>query len=112
MRPTQNPFSPKYLVLSGLLVLILCVSFGCSSSMSQKLNRLDLGMSPAQVKKVLGNDYIAKASTTDTNGLRLQMWEYTDKKTQDAYDIYFKDGVLALWGPRGRVDFPQLNLPK
>lgn len=80
--------------------------------MSQKLNRLDLGMSPAQVKKVLGSDYVAKASTTDTNGFRLQMWEYTDKKTQDSYCIYFKDGQLALWGPRGRVDFPQLNLPR
>ena len=80
--------------------------------MSKKLNRLDLGMSPAQVKNILGNDYIAKASTTDTNGLHLQMWEYTDKKTADIYCIYFKDGLLALWGPRGRVDFPQLNLPK
>jgi hypothetical protein len=112
MRSTQKQFSLKHLVGFGLLALFLCAGLGCSSSMSQKLNRLDLGMSPAQVKKILGNDYIAKASTTDTNGLRLQMWEYTDKKTQDIYCIYFKDGVLALWGPRGRVDFPQLNLPR
>ena len=102
----------KPLILFSLLASILCLGFGCSSSMSKRLNRLDLGMSEAQVKKVLGDNYIAKASTTDTNGSRLQLWEYTDKKTEDVYCVYFKDHQLALWGPHGRVDFPQLNLPK
>jgi len=102
----------KYLVLPGLLAMVLCASYGCSTSTAQKLNRLDLGMSQAQVKKILGNDYIAKASMTDTNGARLQMWEYTDKKTQDAYRVYFKDGQLAEWGSRGSLDFPVLTLPK
>ena len=102
----------KYLVLPGLLAMVLCTNYGCSTSTAQKLNRLDLGMSQAQVKKILGNDYIAKASMTDTNGARLQMWEYTDKKTQDAYRVYFKDGQLAEWGSRGSLDFPVLTLPK
>lgn len=102
----------KHLILPGLLAMVLCAGFGCSTSTAQKLNRLDLGMSQAQVKKILGNDYIAKASMTDTNGARLQMWEYTDKKTQDSYRVYFKDGQLAEWGTRGSLDFPTLTLPK
>jgi hypothetical protein len=102
----------KQFVHFALLAMVLCASFGCSTSTAQKLNRLDLGMSQAQVKKILGDDYIAKASTTDNSGARLQMWEYTDKKTQEAYRVYFKDGQLAQWGTRGSLDFPTLNLPK
>jgi hypothetical protein len=102
----------KNLVHFGLLAMVLCASFGCSTTTAQKLNRLDLGMSQAQVKKILGDNYIAKASTTDPNGSRLQMWEYTDEKTQDAYRVYFKDGQLAQWGTQSKLDFPELTLPK
>ena len=102
----------KHLVHSGLLAVILCAVFGCSISTAQRLNRLDLGMSQAQVKKILGDNYIAKASMTDTNGSRLQLWEYTDPKTQDDFRVYFKDGQLAQWGPKGNQDFPVLTLPK
>ena len=102
----------KQILLHGLLAMVLCAGFGCSTSTAQRLNRLDLGMSQPQVKKILGDDYIAEASMTDTNGSRLQMWEYTDKKTQDTYRVYFKDGQLAQWGTRSSLDFPVLTLPK
>ncbi len=80
--------------------------------MSKRLNRLELGMKPAQAKKILGDDYVVKASRTDANGATLQLWEYRDKKTEEAYSIYFKDGFLAQWGIPARQDFPELNLPK
>ncbi|MGA2788518.1 MAG: outer membrane protein assembly factor BamE [Verrucomicrobiota bacterium] len=102
----------KHLVFSGLLALILFAGFGCSTTTGQKLNQLDLGMSQAQVKKILGDNYIAKASTTDTNGVHLQLWVYTDKNTQEAYRVYFKDGRLAQWGSQDKLNFPELNLPK
>ncbi len=102
----------KFLVCFGFLALVICAGFGCSTSTAHKLNQLDLGMTQPQVRKILGDNYIAKASTTDTNGARLQLWEYTDKKTQDAYYVYFKDGELAQWGPRGKLDFPVLTTPK
>ena len=102
----------KNLVPASLLALVLCANFGCSTSTTLKLNRLDLGMSQTQVKKILGNDYIAKASTTDSNGARLQLWEYTDKTTGDTYRVYFKDGQLAQWGTKSNPEFPPLNLPK
>ncbi len=100
----------KYFISFALL--IICASFGCSTSTAKRLNRLDLGMSPAQVRNILGDNYIAEASMTDTNGERLQVWEYTDKKTQDVYRVYFKGGELAAWGPNGNLNFPVLTMPR
>jgi hypothetical protein len=102
----------KHFAYSGLLALILCAAFGCSTTTAQRLNQLELGMSPAQVKKILGDNYIAGASETDANGSRLQLWEYTDKKTQETFRFYFKDGRLAEWGSPNNMTFPTLNLPK
>ena len=102
----------RNLVPLSYLALSLLAGFGCATSTAHKLNQLDLGMSQAQVKKILGDDYIAEASTTDTNGSHLQLWKYTDKKTQDAYHVYFKDGELVQWGPKGKLDFPVLTSPK
>ena len=94
------------------LTLTLMLVAGCSSSFSKRLNRLELGMTQPQAKKILGDEYVVKASRTDTNGTVLQMWEFRDKKTEEAYNIYFKDGFLAQWGLPARQDFPELNLPK
>lgn len=95
----------------GLLLLAL-LGAGCSTPISKRLNRLELGMTQAQAKKILGDEYIVKASRTDANGAMLQMWEFRDKKTEEAYSLYFKDGFLAQWGAPARMDFPELNLPK
>ena len=102
----------KHLVHSGLLALLLCAGFGCSTTTAHKLNQLELGMSQTHVKRILGDNYIAGASTTDANGSRLQLWEYTDKKTDETYRLYFKDGMLAQWGSPNNMAFPALNLPK
>ena len=102
----------KILISFGVMTLILFVVIGCSTTTGEKLNRLELGMSQAQVRNILGNNYIARASKTDTNGSRLEMWEYTEKKTKEVYRVYFKDAQLAQWGQRGNLDFPDLNLPK
>ena len=94
------------------VVFMVILAAGCSSSLSKRLNRLELGMTQPQAKKILGDNYVIKASRTDTNGATLQMWEFRDKKTEEAYHIYFKDGTLAQWGLPSRQDFPELNLPK
>jgi hypothetical protein len=93
------------------LVLLLFIT-GCATPVAKKLNRLELGMSQAQAKKILGDDYVVKASRTDATGAMLQLWEFRDKKTEEAYALYFKDGLLAQWGTPARLDFPELNLPK
>ncbi|HTQ49492.1 MAG TPA: hypothetical protein VMJ12_02185 [Candidatus Acidoferrales bacterium] len=101
----------KHLVRLTLVAMVLCASFGCSTTTAHKLNKLNLGMSQEDVTSILGDNYVVEAAATDTNGARLQMWDYTDKKTQDEYRLYFKDGKLAQWGKKGDTDFPTLTLP-
>jgi hypothetical protein len=98
-------------VWAGALAFAL-LSSGCGTTTAQKLNSLTLGMPQGQVKRVLGNNYIAKASKIDADGSKLELWEYTDKETREVYRVYFKDGLLAQWGTQGKLDFPELNLPK
>ena len=95
-----------------LAVLSFTILAGCSTPIAKRLNRLELGMTQAQAKKILGDDYAVKASRTDANGSTLQLWEYRDAKTEEAYAIYFKDGLLAQWGTPAKMDFPELILPK
>lgn len=52
---------------------ILILGTGCASSFSKRLNRLELGMTAAQTKKILGDNYVVKASRTDASGATLQM---------------------------------------
>lgn len=103
----------NFRILRGsTLILLLWLAAGCSTPIHKRLNRLELGMTPAQTKKILGDDYIVKASRTDASGATLQLWEFRDKKTEEAYSIYFKDGLLAQWGTPAKMDFPELHLPK
>lgn len=95
-------------LLAGLLVAIA----GCSTPMAKRLNRLELGMTQAQAKKILGDNYTVKAARTDAAGATLLLWEFRDKKTEEVYALYFKDGLLAQWGTPAKMDFPELNLPK
>jgi hypothetical protein len=91
---------------------LLRASFGCSTSTAKRLNQLEVGMPETKVKKILGDDYIAKASMTDSTGVPLQLWVYTDKNSKTEYHVYFKDSKLAQWGTQDKLDFPALNLPK
>ena len=93
-------------------VLLTLIWVGCSTPIAKRLNRLELGMTQAQAKKILGDEYTVKASRTDANGATLQLWEFRDTKTEEAYSVYFKDGLLAQWGTPAKMDFPELNLPK
>ena len=101
----------KYILTAAFAVLFTAV-LGCSTPIGKRLNRLELGMSQAQAKKILGDDYTVKAARTDANGATLLLWEYRDSKTEESYAIYFKDGLLAQWGTPAKLDFPELNLPK
>jgi hypothetical protein len=101
----------RFLFGSALLSVLLLAA-GCSTPLGKRLNRLELGMSQAQVKKILGDDYVVKASRVDAKGSTLHLWEYRDQKTEESYSIYFKDGVLAQWGTPAKLDFPELFLPR
>jgi hypothetical protein len=96
----------------GCLLVLLLSGSGCSTPIAKRLNRLELGMTQVQVKKILGDDYVVKAARTDATGATLHLWEFRDKKTEESYAIYFKDGLLAQWGTPAKLDFPELNLPR
>jgi hypothetical protein len=102
----------KKFVVAGLCAALLAMWTGCSTPTSKRLNQLELGMTQAKVKKILGDNYIAKASRTDASGALLQLWEYRDTKTDEVYRIFFKDGQLAQWGGQDKLEFPELNLRK
>ena len=84
----------KYILTAAFAVLFTAV-LGCSTPIGKRLNRLESGMSQAQAKKILGDDYTVKAARTDANGATLLLWEDRDTKTEESYGIYFKDGLLA-----------------
>ena len=107
----KSQFMNKLLVRFVTLAVALLVIAGCATRLSRKMNRLELGMTGPQVKKILGDDFIVKAAKTTANGSTLQLWEYTDKKTEATFQLYFKDGQLAQWGSRGQLEFPELTLP-
>jgi len=94
------------------MLSLMALGMGCSTPIAKRLNRLELGMTQAQAKKILGDGYVVKASRTDATGSTLQLWEYRDKKTEETYAIYFKDSQLAQWGTPAKMDFPELNLPR
>lgn len=102
----------KHKTLCAWALVLGLVLAGCSTPIHKRLNRLELGMTQAQAKKILGDDYIVKASRTDSTGATLHLWEFRDKKTEETYALYFKDGLLAQWGTPAKMDFPELNLPK
>ena len=100
-------------ILTGMLAVLLFLGLaGCSTPIAKRLNRLELGMTQPQAKKILGDDYVVKAARTDASGATLQLWEFRDKKSEEAYALYFKNGLLAQWGTPAKLDFPELNLPK
>jgi hypothetical protein len=107
---TAKNMKPLILRSFTLALLVIWVA-GCSTPIAKRLNRLELGMTQAQAKKILGDDYVVKASRTDASGATLQLWEFRDEKTEENYALYFKNGLLAQWGTPAKMDFPELNLP-
>lgn len=99
-------------VVACCVVFFAIVGTGCSTPMAKKLNRLEIGMNQAQVKRILGDDYVVKASRLDAEGATLQLWDFHDEDKAETYSLYFKDGVLAQWGTPAKMAFPDLNMPK
>jgi hypothetical protein len=100
------------LIATSCALLFAVIGVGCSTPMAKKLNRLEIGMNQAQVKKILGADYVVKASKLDADGAALQLWDFHDEDKAETYSLYFKDGILAQWGTPAKMAFAELNLPK
>ncbi len=84
--------------LSLVLFGVVAVFLAACSTMTENTQKLQLGMSTAQVKDVLGGDYTVKASKYAPDGQPMQVWEFKDQETHDTYWIYFKADRLVQWG--------------
>ncbi|WP_157895258.1 hypothetical protein [Verrucomicrobium sp. GAS474] len=82
---------------SILLLAIAVVFASCSTPITKRSQKLQQGMTQAQVKQVLGSDYIVKATKPNSEGKTISLWEYMDGNG-NIYDLYFKDDSLVQWG--------------
>jgi hypothetical protein len=81
----------------ALLSVLAAVIASCAT-MSEKVNTLQLGMSTTQVKGILGTNYVVKAAKTNSQGQKVELWEYKEDKNSDPYWIFFRDDKLVQWG--------------
>jgi hypothetical protein len=84
-------------MLSIWLMVVAFVFVSCSAPITQRSQKLQQGMTQAQVKQILGTDYVVKATKPNAEGKTISLWEYMDGKG-NIYDLYFKDDSLVQWG--------------
>jgi hypothetical protein len=86
-----------YLLLGVALVLI-----GCSTPAS-RVKRLQLGMTPDQVRKEIGSPYTVRASKVYEDGKTAEVWEYIAHIAiyPKDYWLMFENGKLVQWGEPG-----------
>lgn len=98
----------KMLLVTTLLVAAFCS--GCMTTPSAHIDQLELGMTPDQVKKIMGPPFTVRASKQYENGETSAVWEYiapvfssaafSDKYDKD-YWIMFENNKVVQWGQPG-----------
>lgn len=97
-------------LLSILFCGALAFALAACSTMSENTQKLQLGMSTAQVKDILGGDYSTRASKYAADGQPVVVWEFKDPSTHDTYWAYFKGDRLVQWGtPEAIKGMPELQ---
>ena len=79
------------------LMVVALIFVSCSAPITQRSQKLQQGMTQAQVKQILGSDYVVKATKPNAEGKTIALWEYMDG-SGNIYDLYFKDDSLVQWG--------------
>ncbi|HEY8966167.1 MAG TPA: hypothetical protein VIM58_06980 [Candidatus Methylacidiphilales bacterium] len=79
------------------MAAVALVFASCSAPITQRSQKLQQGMTQAQVKALLGTDYVVKATKPNAEGKTISLWEYMDSNG-NIYDLYFKDDSLVQWG--------------
>lgn len=81
-----------------LLLAGLGLTFAGCASFQQRLNRLDIGMSQAQVERILGRDYVSKAARVDADGSRVRLLEFNDRKANQVFWVFLRNERVVQWG--------------
>jgi len=89
----------KFCILSAFAFLFLnsCVSTRFADMTSEKMNKLELGMSKEQVTQILGIGYtIAEKRIQDSN--EIEVLSYRDRYRNDEFYLFlFKNQKLEKW---------------
>lgn len=89
----------NFFIFSAFVVLILssCANFQVAIMSSDKMNKLDLGMSKEQVTTILGNDYTIAEKRMEL-GKKVEVLSYRDYYKNDEFYLFvFKDNKLEKW---------------
>ena len=83
-----------------ILFIIVLITTACSSVVnmtSEKMNKLELGMSKQQVTEILGSNYTIAEKKIE-NGVQVEVLSYRDfYKDDEFYMFTFKNNTLEKW---------------
>jgi hypothetical protein len=83
-----------------ILFILVIITTGCSSlanMTSEKMNKLELGMSKQQITEILGNNYTIAEKKIE-NGVQVEVLSYRDfYKDDEFYMFIFKNNTLEKW---------------
>ena len=83
-----------------ILFIIVLITTACSSVVnmtSEKMNKLELGMSKQQVTEILGRNYTIAEKKIE-NGVQVEVLSYRDfYKDDEFYMFTFKNNTLERW---------------
>lgn len=83
-----------------ILFIIVLITTACSSVVnmtSEKMNKLELGMSKQQVTEILGSNYTIAEKKIE-NGVQVEVLSYRDfYKDDEFYMFIFKNNTLERW---------------
>jgi outer membrane protein assembly factor BamE (lipoprotein component of BamABCDE complex) len=84
------------------LSVIAVLLSGCYTP-SKDLKMLSLGMSPEQVREIMGEPYTIRAAKIYDSGKTTEVWEYISKFTFNPSDywVFFENGKVVQWGEPG-----------
>ena len=68
--------SNKYFLLSVYILSVISIS-GCATTAAHRFSELNLGMTKAEVRKILGDPYLFRGAVMKPDGSTQESWEYT-----------------------------------
>ncbi len=90
-----------------MVVCTLSLFTGCRTGFvhpMKKVERLQLGMSPAEVRDEIGRPYSIRSAKLFENEETTMIWEYWPpflSGNQSKIHVYFENGVMVQWGQPG-----------
>ena len=92
----------KYLIMTAAVVSLLFAA-GCNTP-ARKVKKLDLGMTPPEVKELIGDPYTIRAAKVYEDGHTTQIWEYQPMIftiNPKIFWVYFENDKVVQWGEPG-----------